>query len=193
MEDKTLLPALIEHNKQFEEIKEMLNKLSELPKPNMDNPNDNPLYIDFRKIDAFLTLQNAYYNMFAQQKISLEYVPYVVISKSIKWVEKNYKKDLKKQVDKKCKKLIKSEKQFKRKQKISQFFKRLLSLLLAPFKFIFNGIKKFVKLFTKKHKTNCTKAQSKTSLPDITQKQDVSVKPDNIISAKEEQSPEQSL
>lgn len=193
MEDKTLLPALIEHNKQFEEIKKMLNKLSEMPKPNMDNPNDNPLYIDYRKIDAFLTLQNAYYNMFAEQKISLEYVPYAVISKSIKWVEKSYKKDLKKQVDKKYKKLIKSEKQFKIKQKISQFFKRLLSLLLAPFKFIFNGIKKFVKLFTKKHKTDCTKEQSKIPLPEEPQKQDVSAEPENITSAKEEQSPEQSL
>ena len=72
MEDKNLPVLAAEQNKQFEEIKEMIYKLGQLPRPIMDNPNDNPLYIDYRKIDAFITLQSAYYNIFAQQKISLD-------------------------------------------------------------------------------------------------------------------------
>lgn len=123
MTENNNLPALAEQNKKFDEIKSMLDKIAQMPRPTLDNPNDNPLYIDYRKIDAFLTLQNAYYNMFAQQKVSLEYVPYVIISKSIKWTEKNYKKDLKLQVNKKYKKLIKVEKRAARALKIKQFLK----------------------------------------------------------------------
>lgn len=147
MEDNNLLPVLAEQNKQYKEIKLMLDKLAQMPRPTTDNPNENPLYIDYRKIDSFMLLQNAYYNIFAQQKISLEYVPYGIIAKSIKWAEKNYKKDLKKQVHKKYKKLIKAEKRAKRAVKTKRFF----NVLFSPFKKIFNGMKSlFIKIFKKK-------------------------------------------
>lgn len=152
MEDKTLLPALAEQSKQFEEIKSMFNKIAQLPRPTESNPNENPMYIDFRKIDAFLALENAYYQMFAQQKVSLEYVPFAIISKSIKWVEKSYKKDLKKQVNKKYKNLIKKEKRAKRALAIKRFFKQLFSILLAPFKLVYNGLKYLLKKVISKRK-----------------------------------------
>lgn len=165
MDDKTMLPVLAEQNKQFDEIKEMLKKLGQLPRISEENPNENPMYIDFRKIDAFLALQNTYYQMFAQQKVSLEYVPYPVISKSIKWVEKSYQKDLKKQVNKKYKNLVKKEKRVKRVAKIKKFFKDLFSLLISPFKLIFKGIRYLLKkiLSLRKKRMDEHHQQSKTT------------------------------
>lgn len=153
MENENLPVLAAEQNRQFNEIKEMINKLGQLPGPTTDNPNDNPLYIDYRKIDAFMTLQSAYYNIFAQQKISLEYVPYSIISKSIKWAEKHYKKDLRKQVNIKYKKLIKLEKRNKRKLAFKKMFSSLSVAIAKPFKLIIKGFKSLFK--RKKKKSDC--------------------------------------
>ena len=137
--EKTLLPAIVEQNKKIDELAQLL---AQMQKPVNTAPVD-PMFLDYRKIDAFMELQNMYYNIFAKNTVSLEYVPYELILKSTKWATKQFKRDLKKQVNNKYKKLIKQERADKRRASTIEFFAKL-----------FKPFKKFFILFKKKPKSS---------------------------------------
>ncbi len=148
--EKTLLPAIVEQNKKIDELARML---AQMQKPVNNAPID-PMFLDYRKIDAFMELQNMYYNIFAKNTVSLEYVPYDLIQKSTKWATKQFKRDLKKQVNNKYKKLIKKERAEKRRTIVKKFFARLFSPIKNFFAIFLNLAKKFFRLFKKKPKSS---------------------------------------
>ncbi len=124
-----LLPAIANQSKQIEQIKEILNNLQKDNKNTyMESMDIMPL--DFRKLDGFFALQQAYYNIFAKNQASLELVPFEIIQKADNWATKMFKKDLDKQINKGYKKLIKKEKKEKRQMKFKEFIKKLFK----PFK-----------------------------------------------------------
>ena len=114
----TILPALSEQNKQISEILSELKNLKETT-TKLDN---SPILIDYRKIDAFVYLQQVYYGIFARNQIALESVPFELVDRTTKWAVKNFKKDLRTQVVKSYKKLISEEKRIQRKKKFKSFF-----------------------------------------------------------------------
>ena len=119
-----LLPALAEQSKKIEEMREILNSLTD----NKETVCNELMPLDFRKLDAFVALQQYYYSIFEKNQASLELVPFEIIKKADNWALKMFNKDLKNQVDKNFRKIKALEKKAKRKEQ-RKSFKERFSLL----------------------------------------------------------------
>ncbi len=138
-----VLPALNKHSNEIEKLKAVIRDLQNDINQAKEQQNSMPL--DFRKLDAFFAIQQYYYDIFAKNEISQEYVPFEIILLADKWATKMFKRDLDLQVNKFYKQLIKKEEREKRKVKKEILKAKLKDELLKPFRFI-------KKIFTRKKK-----------------------------------------
>lgn len=142
-----LLPIIQYQSKQIDEMKNMIKELQE-NKIAEHQQDMEVMPLDFRKIDAFLAIQQAYYGIFERNRVALENVPLRIIQKADKWALKMFNKDLKKQVNKNYAKTISKEKEEIRSMK----FKKFMKSLIKPFKW-------FIGLFKKKKVENTSTQQ----------------------------------